>query len=393
MASFAYQPRTADAIAAAAWGAGHRDAAVRFALAALARQKAPTADAFVQPAYYLFILDRYEESAEVLQKGLEQHPDHAMTLLLLGASLSRGGRHRQAIPILERFLDLGNRDAGACDALAASCCAIGDLERARAFGEKALHLKDEAAAATAAPPLTPVRPGPGQDVIAFTLFGSQPRYLRGALHNQLVAKDLYPGWTCRFYVDASVDADLVALLDELGAQIVMDDSRDEDPRHRLTCRFLVSDDPGVARFLVRDCDSVISPREAEAVGEWVASGEAFHVMRDWYTHTDPMLAGMWGGFAGLLPAMAETIASFRSETALLTNWDQWFLRERVWPQVRGSVMVHDRLFAGHRSRPFPGAPPPIPEHVGQDEHGARGELQAERLRPFAKRVPALALDC
>ena len=66
-------------------------------------------------------------------------------------------------------------------------------------------------------------------------------------------------------------------------------------------RFLVSDDPDVGYFLVRDCDSVVSAREAAAVAKWLGSGLPFHAMRDYYTHTDPLLAGMWGGIAGVFP--------------------------------------------------------------------------------------------
>ena len=33
-----------------------------------------------------------------------------------------------------------------------------------------------------------------RNVIAFSLWGSNPRYLRGALTNATVARYLYPGW-------------------------------------------------------------------------------------------------------------------------------------------------------------------------------------------------------
>ena len=53
-------------------------------------------------------------------------------------------------------------------------------------------------------------------IIAFSLWGSNPRYLRGALHNALLAPSIFPDWTCRFYVDSSVDQALVAALRSLG---------------------------------------------------------------------------------------------------------------------------------------------------------------------------------
>ena len=48
----------------------------------------------------------------------------------------------------------------------------------------------------------------GIDVIAFSLWGNSPRYLRGAVRNLLEAPKLYPGLVCRFYVDETVPIDL-----------------------------------------------------------------------------------------------------------------------------------------------------------------------------------------
>lgn len=78
---------------------------------------------------------------------------------------------------------------------------------------------------------------------------------------------------------------------------------DSGPLHRLFWCFLVSDDPTVSHFLCRDAFSRLNSREKAAVDAWIASGLPFHAMRDHIMHTDPMLAGMWGGLAGVLPPM------------------------------------------------------------------------------------------
>ena len=45
----------------------------------------------------------------------------------------------------------------------------------------------------------------------------------------------------------------------------------------------------------RDLDSVVSEREIAAVGQWLNSKHAFHIMRDHPNHgAVPMMAGMWG---------------------------------------------------------------------------------------------------
>ena len=60
-------------------------------------------------------------------------------------------------------------------------------------------------------------------------------------------------------------------------------------------RFLVMGDPTVNHFLVRDTDSLILPREVDAVQEWIQSPMQFHVMRDSPTHNTAIVAGLFGG--------------------------------------------------------------------------------------------------
>jgi hypothetical protein len=391
MGSFTYSPRRWNSVAAAAWAVGNRDHAIDALVAALDSGGELDADAFIQPGYYLFQLNRFAESADVLSRGAALFPDHPMILLSLGGSLTRARNGREAIPVLERFLALGYTDGTAFDALAAAFEQSGDLIKAQLFGTLALNEKDKATADRRGQP--PLRDMPDVDerpcVIAFSLWGNDPRYLRGALQNVLAARELFPGWTCRFYVDASIDAQFLEALAGEGADIRH--CGDDDLRHRLCRRFLVADDSSVGRFLVRDCDSVVSKREAAAVAEWVGSGLPFHVMRDWYTHTDPMLAGMWGGIAGAFPNLAGEIEAFRDEAPPFDNWDQWFLRERVWPAIRGDALIHDRCFGSYRARPFPTPTPKGREHVGQNEYVSDPARQASTLASFAERIPALGL--
>jgi hypothetical protein len=393
MKPFAHRPKRWDPPAEKAWRAGRREEALETSRATLAAMAEPDADAFIQPAFYLFLMARYGEAAELLERAAALFPDHPMIRLSLGSSYTRAGSHRRALPHLHAFLDLGHADASVFDALAHSHCETDDPIRARLFGTMALDFKDQSTCARRGTivPDRSVDPAAKRRIIAFTLFGSGRRYLRGALHNVLAARDVYPGWTCRFYVDQSVDPDLLAVLAEEGAELVMDESGNDDVRHRLTRRFLVSDDPEVGHFLVRDADSAVSPREAAAVSEWIGSGLPFHAMRDWYTHTDPLLAGLWGGIAGVFPDMAGTIGRFAKRAPLSTNWDQYFLREEIWPAIRDDCCVHDRLFNSHAARRWPTPAPKGREHVGQNEFVSDTVAQAMRLMPFRERVPALGL--
>ena len=137
-------------------------------------------------------------------------------------------------------------------------------------------------------------------IISFSLWGSNIGYILGAVDNARRARTIYPGWTCRFYVDPLVPGRYLSELAEYGAEIVF------KPRSvdfaGLYWRFEpMFDDGAVERFIVRDTDSRINAREADAVAEWVESGKPFHVMRDNPSHVVAIMGGMWGARAGTIP--------------------------------------------------------------------------------------------
>ena len=49
-------------------------------------------------------------------------------------------------------------------------------------------------------------------IISFCLWGDDPKYCVGAVRNAELAQDIYPDWTCRFYLGACVPQDIVAQL-------------------------------------------------------------------------------------------------------------------------------------------------------------------------------------
>lgn len=242
------------------------------------------------------------------------------------------------------------------------CEALGKLDRlgeARRHGTLALALKDRASSG-GAHDLTTVRippfdaASPQRNVIAFSLFGAADRYCQGALENARGRPFLYPGWTCRFYVDASVSGDITRGLAALGAQIMQVKGLPADTFGTFW-RYLVADDDAVDRFLIRDADSIINTRERVAVDEWLDSDRHFHVMRDYITHSELVLAGMWGGVRGALPPLLPAIHRFVSDPIHLRGRtaDQEFLRDLLWPTIRQSVLTHDSQFDFGERRQFP----------------------------------------
>lgn len=383
-------PKGWDATAHAEWEAKRTAPAIAIALARLNSDPKPTAELALQASYYLFLQNAFEPARQILETAAKAHPDHLPLRLNLGVLCSRTGDHAAVCSHLERYIALGGTDVGAFDGLAGAYHKLGDETQAVEWGRKAIARKTELAEQLA-PPLDLGEPRTdGISVVAFSLWGSDPRYLRGAVHNAMRASQVYPGFRCRFFLDASVPQDLIATLDALGAETIVENGEPSNI-HRLTRRFLVANDPSVGRYLVRDCDSLVNAREAAAVRLWIESGKAFHVMRDWWTHTDPILAGMWGGVGGVLPPLAPLIASYKPGVMETPNWDQWFLRDRIWPSIRSHALVHDRCYHEGQSQPFPGLPPRGNLHVGQDEYAVRRQEQADELARFKSTTPSLAL--
>ena len=332
----------------------------------------------------------YRATAAVLERELGEHPGDLELMVNVVVAHTKAKQHDRAAFFAERYIGAGGTDPTGFAALSDSFVAAGDLVRAKEYGEMTLASKD---ARARAPPQPRLRPTPGaaekRRVIGFSLWGSHPRYLRGALHNALLAPRLYPGWTCRFFVEPAVDGALRDALCEAGAEVVVDPRTDLP--HRLCRRFEVADDPEVGLFVSRDCDSVISEREALAVAEWIASGKRFHIMRDWWSHLDLIQAGMWGGTAGAIPSIKDLIDAYRPGLVETAHWDQWFLRDTIWPLIRDDVLVHDRLFDLFDARRFPGPEPAGERHVGENECAARNAEQAAFLTPWKERLPCLRL--
>jgi hypothetical protein len=236
---------------------------------------------------------------------------------------------------------------------------LGQLTEARHHGTRCLELEDAAVAAPVrdlsdvpVPPFDPARPE--RNVVSFSLFGDGELYQRTAIMNARAARFLYLGWTCRFYVDDGVPGSVVQALSSEGARVLKVSGMPADPFGTFW-RFLVADDPDVDRYVIRDADTVLNIRESVAVREWLTSDRHFHVMRDHYDQADLVVPGMWGGVSGALPPIEPFARQYLASRNDLPGHaaDQEFLRDRLWPTIRTSVMTHDSQFAFGDKRDFP----------------------------------------
>jgi len=184
-------------------------------------------------------------------------------------------------------------------------------------------------------------------VIAFSLWGSNPKYTVGAVKNAELAKTIYPGWTCRFYVGTSVPEQVLRSLQSFEhCEIVT--MGDAGGWKGMVWRFLAAGDDDVDVVLSRDTDSRLGVREKAAVDDWLRSDKDFHIMRDHPQHTAIILGGLWGARNDILRDIASLIDNSQLLDAYQT--DQVFLQEFIYPRIRDRALVHDEFF---EKKPFP----------------------------------------
>lgn len=284
-------------------------------------------------------------------------------------------RYGEAIALLRDKEALVDR-IDHCDLMCSLLADSGDLAGAVRYGDRSLALKHEAAPAApmAAPRIAAFNPEAAErNIISFSIWGTDNRYLQGAVTNAIVCRYLYPGWTTRFHTDGSTPGGFVEALRNQGAQVVMAGGQQPAATHGLFWRFMVEDDPNVDIFLVRDCDSVANVKERWAVADWLSRGTAFHVMRDHAKHCELILAGMWGAHRGNIGNMAKRVDTFLAALPPTGNYktvDQHFTRRALWPIVQNSVTMHDSWFNfGAPIRYSDAFTLPAGLHIGQNESG------------------------
>ena len=292
-------------------------------------------------------------------KLVPQHPsilmDMAYTELRLGQYEKAYKRYQSAIQHSPNTVD-----TNIYDGLAEVCHFLKNSEALKKYGALAIESKkNQVAHQTRISEIKENPPAfnkhrPQENIIAYSLFGGLPRYCETSIINVDLAKEIYPEWTCRFYIDESVPEHIVQRLKAKGAQVIWVNEQQKQ-LSGLFWRFFVMDDPTVNCFLVRDADSLVSYRERAAVDEWLHSKKWFHTMHDYYSHTELILAGMWGGFNGVFSHIEQHIRDYIATGNFLAQRvvDQHYLRNCIWPTLQQSVLNHDSQGFDQGSAPFP----------------------------------------
>lgn len=180
------------------------------------------------------------------------------------------------------------------------------------------------------------------NVVAFSIYGQHSKYLDGLLQNIPLVRQYYPGWAVGVWFDRDMDK---TYLDMVRNKADFMFAGDKSLPSGMYWRTLVHDLTEVTRFVIRDADSRIGQREADAVAQWIDSKKALHVMRDHPNHSRNMEGGMWGLWKPFRRevCLRNAILDWYATKDRDQKWldDSNFLSEVMFPMYAHDVLQHD----------------------------------------------------
>lgn len=295
------------------------------------------------------------------------------SLQLQGLCLYKLNQLAEAINVSEfalvKFKQLGQLDIPTLENLAEVYGIQGDTEKSHHYGKKCLQAKDNVAmkGAPTPPPFEEPNSLGKKQIFSFSLFGASPRYCENAILNVKAVQQIFPDFICRFYIDESVPKHVQRRLSAEKAEVLLVGSEFSFLPGTMW-RFLALDDEEVAVVICRDADSVVNMREKTIVEEWLSSDFKAHIIRDFSSHCELLLAGLFGIKRGAVSPVKEPMLGF-VETAKNGRYtDQQFLRHCIWPQIKLTALTHDRCFQfgehlGIETLPLPAT---STDHIGSN---------------------------
>jgi hypothetical protein len=293
-------------------------------------------------------LGRLDEAADCYER--------AGAAIKLAKIENRRKRYDRTIGLLTPTLAEQPDNIDVLDTLVVANHHLGNALETTRLARHSLVIRDRTATRTAIelrignlPPL-PSAETRARNVIAYSLWGTAPRYVAGMIQNIGRAARHLPDWQIRVYCATDVPRDAVEVMTAAGA-VVMDRPAPQPATIGLFWRFEPIEED-LDRVLMRDADCRIGAKEAAAVNEWITSGKPFHIMHDHPCNNELILAGLWGAVCGTLDGFSQATMAYKIPT--LTRWtDQLFLRNEVWPVVKNHALIHDSVHDLFGARPFP----------------------------------------
>lgn len=310
----------------------------------------------------------FSEMLVYSEELFRRHPDNSSYLDNCIYASVMAENWEKAIYYAEQGIERDDNRLNSLNALSHAYYGMRNAEKCRLYGNQALQyyhhdtLKNEEITSLPQPEFRE-----GKKIISFSLFGSGAKYLETAVLNAELAARIYPGWICRFYIDDEIPYSVIERLIKYKAEIFKCDL-ELQKMPKTMWRFLPLDDSSVSCVIFRDADSIISPREAQAVNEWLKSDKSFHTLRDNGSHTALILAGLWGAKCGTLPKILPLMWDFVRKGNLDGRFaDQDFLRIYLWKYIFQSLYATDSIFTFRDYHPFPDGKQFIENFLGRTE--------------------------
>lgn len=177
-----------------------------------------------------------------------------------------------------------------------------------------------------------------KNIISFSLWGDNPLYTVGAIANAELAKTIYPGWICRFYIHKPSVPIFVTEQLESFDNVELVEMPDDIGWSGMLWRFYPVTESDVDVVLSRDCDSRLTPRERACVDEWLSRPDGngwfrkVMTIRDTCVHQSQMMGGLWGVRGGYLSFIKSHLASLIDQTRQTAKKgvDQDFLNSKIY---------------------------------------------------------------
>jgi hypothetical protein len=349
--NFEYQASRANALL----GAGKNNEAAIYLAIAVAQQSAQ------HDAWHLLSVaetqrGRHADALKAIERAVALAPDEMPYRQQHGFVLVNQHRFKEAVDVLLPLMRSSPDDYATMRALQIACHYAGNALNAIALGRKLLK-RDDATAMTIAreSPAADIMPFARGDarIISFSLPDANVVSAVGAVANAKLAREIYPGWRCRFYLGKAVPASIKAALLAHGAELIeaWEQYADVPP---VLWPYLASDDLGVAVLLCRNTTARLSRKEAAAVNAWLSHGRRAHVMRDHILHRNLVMPGLWGARTDNPLFVAARIQRFMAAYGNPPNGrEQRFLDSEIWPAIRDDCLVHDSHYNLFNAQPFP----------------------------------------
>ena len=182
-----------------------------------------------------------------------------------------------------------------------------------------------------------------KQVISYSLYGNQMRFLVGAIKNAELAQRFFLDFTVRYYTGKSVPYWVLSTLNLFPNVEILRVNEPENSLARMW-RFYAILDEDVDVVLSRDVDARLSLREAEAHQEFIDSDYGFHIIRDHPTgHGYLISAGM---FAVKTKTVRDFFGKIWGETELRDTYmqDQEFMTHQIYPHIAANCLIHDEYY-------------------------------------------------